>query len=261
MPVLMSNPLPISAGVKVHRIPALPDGVRIYAVGDIHGRLDLLEIIHRAIDEDRALHGTARCIEVYLGDYVDRGPDSCGVIDALMARGGTHEVVCLSGNHEQVFVDSVTSLEVFSRWLRMGGFETVLSYCRQGGAGPVPSRDEIPLWELWRSVARPDHVAFLRGLDSRFTCGGYVFVHAGLKPRVPLEEQRRDDMLWIRHEFLNYQRPFDAFVVHGHTPVAKPDVLSNRINIDTGAYATGHLTCLVLEGIDRYVISTDGRPA
>ncbi len=266
MQVLLSNRAATSANVKVHRIPALPDGVRIYAVGDIHGRLDLLKVIHQAIDDDQELHGAAHCIEVYLGDYVDRGPDSCGVIDALMARRQDHDVVCLSGNHESVFVDSLSSPDIFARWLKMGGFETVLSYVRDADGGgslarPVPSRDERALWHLWREVARPEHADFLRGLDTRYSCGGYVFVHAGLRPGIPLEAQRREDMMWIRHEFLNYQRPFDAFVVHGHTPVARPDIQSNRINIDTGAYATGHLTCLVLEGIDRYMILTDGYEA
>ena len=252
MTLLKSRPHPHPEELREPTVPMIPDDVRIYAVGDIHGRLDLLTTLHEALDEDMDLHPGAHCVEVYLGDYVDRGPQSSGVIDALIERKRTREAVCLAGNHEAIALEALYSQEAFGRWLRMGGLETVLSYVRPSGG----ARDETRLWNEWRSAMTADHVTFLRHLEASFMCGDYVFVHAGLRPGVPIEDQERQDMLWIRREFLDYPHSFGHFVVHGHTPIAAPEVLSNRINIDTGAYATGHLTCLVLEGADRFLIST-----
>lgn len=230
----------------------LPEGVRIYAVGDIHGRLDLLTRLQDAIDADIAAHPAPKAIEVYLGDYVDRGPDSAGVLDNLMARHGTRPTVCLCGNHEDVMVEAGESFETFLRWVRLGGLATVHNY-----TGLVEGQSEAALWELWRQRMRPDHVAFLRALPPQFRLGDYVFVHAGVRPGIRIEAQQRSDMLWIRNEFLSSGSDFFGHcVVHGHTPTDEPEVLAHRINIDTGAYATGRLTCLVLEGIDRFLIST-----
>lgn len=241
-----------SAPARPAWCPALPEGVRIYAVGDIHGRLDLLTQIQDAIDADAAAHPAPKSIEVYLGDYVDRGPDSAGVLDNLMARQGVHRVVCLSGNHEDVMAEASESFETFLRWVRLGGLATVHNY-----TGPVEGVGEAALWELWRRQVRPDHIAFLRTLPPQFRLGDYVFVHAGVRPGIPMEAQRREDMLWIRNEFLSSSSDFFGHcVVHGHTPSSEPEVLAHRVNIDTGAYATGRLTCLVLQGIDRFLIST-----
>lgn len=241
-------------GMREPTVPMIPDDLRIYAVGDIHGRLDLLTTLQEAIDEDMELHPGARCVEVYLGDYLDRGPQSSGVLDALIARQRSHEAVCLMGNHEAITLDSLFSREAFGRWLRMGGLETVQSYVSVRSSAGV--NDDPQLWNDWRSAMPVEHVTFLRQLEASFVCGDYVFVHAGMRPGLPIEDQERTDLLWIRREFLDYPHSFGHFVVHGHTPTSVPEVLSNRINIDTGAYATGHLTCLVLEGADRFLIST-----
>lgn len=241
----------VSEGFRDPVIPLVPDHLRVYAIGDIHGRLDLLEQLQHAIDEDVARHPGPDCVEVYLGDYVDRGPQSAAVIDRLMLRQRDRAAVCISGNHEQVMLDALHSQESFSRWLRMGGLETVFSYVR-----PEVGLDEAQLWTAWRDAIPQEHVAFLGRLSSHFICGDYLFVHAGLRPGVPLEGQSREDMMWIRREFLDYAGWLGHCVVHGHTPMKEPEVLGNRINIDTGAYATGHLTCLTLEGADRFLIAT-----
>lgn len=251
MTLLKARPNPHAEVVREPAVPMIPDNMRVYAVGDIHGRLDLLTTLQEAIDEDVELHPGPQCVEVYLGDYVDRGPQSSGVLDALIERSRTRHAICLAGNHETVLMDALMSEEAFSRWLRMGGLETVFSYVRPSG-----TLDQTKLWNEWRSAMRADHMNFLHHLEMNYVCGDYVFVHAGLRPGVALEDQTAEDMLWIRREFLDCPHPFGHLVVHGHTPIAAPEVLSNRINIDTGAYATGHLTCLVLEGADRFLIAT-----
>lgn len=249
--LLKSRPGWQAEDVREPTVPMIPDNLRVYAVGDIHGRLDLLKTLHEAIDEDAELHPGPQCIEVYLGDYVDRGSQSAGVIDALMERVRTRNAVCLAGNHEAIMLDALTSQEAFASWLRMGGVETVFSYVQPSG-----TLDQSQLWAEWRAGMRLDHVDFLRQLPTSYVCGDYLFVHAGLRPGVSLAAQDRNDLLWIRREFLDYPHSFGHLVVHGHTPIPTAEVLSNRINIDTGAYATGHLTCLVLEGVDRFLIST-----
>ncbi|MFG1344284.1 metallophosphoesterase family protein [Xanthobacter autotrophicus DSM 431] len=231
--------------------PVVPENMRVYAIGDVHGRLDLLTTLQEHIDEDMGTNPGPNCIEVYLGDYVDRGAQSAGVIDALRERMRKRRVVCLSGNHESMMLDAFVSQDAFPHWLRVGGLETVFSYIT-----PTPGLDEAQMWKSWREAVPPAHVAFLQQLHSHFVCGNYAFVHAGLRPGVPLELQRREDMMWIRREFLDCPDWFGHCVVHGHTPIREAEVLSNRINIDTGAYATGHLTCLILEGADRYLIAT-----
>lgn len=249
----MLKPRPQVAPEVLHEpvAPIVPDDVRIYAVGDVHGRLDLLTTLQAAIDEDMEAHPGPACMEIYLGDYVDRGAHSAGVLDTLMDRANHRRVVCLSGNHEAVMLDAMASQEAFSHWLRMGGLETVFSYLPA-----APGIEEAQLWLDWRSAVPQEHVAFLRRLSTNYVCGNYLFVHAGLRPGIPLEAQRREDMLWIRREFLDCPDWFGHCVVHGHTPMRDAEVLGNRINIDTGAYATGHLTCLVLEGADRFLIAT-----
>lgn len=231
--------------------PRVPRGRRVYAVGDVHGHASLLARIQQAIDEDMAAHPGVAAVEVYLGDYVDRGPNSAGVLDALIARKLTHNAVCLSGNHEAVMKEALASPEAFARWLGMGGRETVTSYL-----GPRRAHDEATLWQAWRSAMPRAHLAFLDGLETRFVCGDYVFVHAGVRPGVPLEQQSAEDMMWIRRPFLDCGDWLGHCVVHGHTPGREPEFRSNRINIDTAAYATGRLTCLVLEGEERFLIAT-----
>lgn len=225
----------------------MPDGVRVYAVGDIHGRSDLLNQIFKVIDADLANAPPPQAFEVYLGDYVDRGPDSSGVLDLLIERSRIRETVCLKGNHEAFMLDVLSEPRKIGDWRQYGGLTTLLSYGLQPSMNPTPEQ-QIELVEGLKAALAPDHLAFLQSLKSSFTCGDYYFVHAGVKPGVPLEAQRDEDRLWIREEFLSCEDHFGRYVVHGHTPVPVPDIRSNRINIDTGAYATGNLTLLSLQG-------------
>jgi serine/threonine protein phosphatase 1 len=227
--------------------PKLPDGVRIYAVSDVHGRADLLRNVFAAIDLHLSRAGRARSLHVFLGDYIDRGPASRQTIDLLIERSYTHESVFLRGNHEAFLLDVLRDAGQMEAWKDYGGFQTLMSY----GLAPSlkPNRDEQS--ELVRSLraAMPEqHQQFFSRLRASFSCGDFFFVHAGVRPGVPLPEQREEDLLWIRDEFLDSEEDFGRFIVHGHTPVTKPDLRANRINIDTGAYATGILTLLTIEG-------------
>jgi serine/threonine protein phosphatase 1 len=227
--------------------PHLPEGMRVYAVGDIHGRADLLAGLLSQIDEHLARNPVSRPIEVFLGDYVDRGPDSRRVIDLLIKRHEARETIYLKGNHETYFVEFLRDPKILDIWRQYGGFETLLSY----GMGPHLRSKPAERIELARSFARilpDDHFRFLSQLITNFTCGDFLFVHAGVRPGIPLEQQREEDLLWIREDFLESNEDFGKYVVHGHTPVPEPDIRSNRINIDTGAFATDRLTCLIIEG-------------
>jgi serine/threonine protein phosphatase 1 len=228
------------------RAAQLPEGMRIYAIGDVHGRIDLLEQALARIDADLAAYPIARSIHVFLGDYIDRGPSSREVLDRLIARSRSHETIGLRGNHEAMIIEFCENPDVLEQWRRLGGLETLISY------GLVPSLRNEPIErarlsaELERELP-PEHRGFLLGLRSYFRCGDFLFVHAGIRPGVPMERQRDEDLLWIRDDFLTHEEDYDAVVIHGHSPVLQPDIRPNRINIDTGAYATGRLTCLVLE--------------
>ena len=231
----------------------MPDGIRIYAIGDIHGRADLLEQVLKRIDADLATHPAPHCIEVFLGDYIDRGPASRQVLDLLVARERAHRTVFLKGNHETFMTDFATKPFILENWQNLGGLETLMSY------GITPSinadtADQVRLAAAFDEVVPESHRRFLRDLKLSFTCGDFLFVHAGIRPGIPLARQREEDLLWIRQEFLLCEDDFSKIVVHGHTPVAQVDVRPNRINIDTGAYATGTLTCLMLESDKMRVI-------
>ncbi|MFC0242345.1 metallophosphoesterase family protein [Rhodopseudomonas telluris] len=226
--------------------PRLPSGVRIYAVGDIHGRADLLMRNFDAIEADLGKRPVARAIEIYLGDYVDRGPNSRGVLDLLIERQSSREVVCLKGNHEAFMLDVLAEPRKLADWRLFGGLPTLLSYGLRPSVNPGPGEQADLVAGL--AAAMPDgHLAFLRGLHSSLIFGDYFFVHAGVRPGVALEAQRDQDLLWIRDEFLSSTADFGKYVVHGHTPVAEPEIRPNRINIDTGAYATGKLTLLAMQ--------------
>jgi Calcineurin-like phosphoesterase len=236
------------------RRPRLPEGVRIYAVGDVHGRADLLVDLLSQIDSHVAENPVSRSIEVFLGDYVDRGPNSRDVIDLLIKRGQSRETIFLKGNHETYFVDFLGNPHCLDVWRQYGGFETLLSY---GLMPPMRSNlaDRTELANTFASLLPDDHAQFLAGLMTSFTCGDFFFVHAGVQPGVPLDRQREEDLLWIRDDFLLSDEDFGKYIVHGHTPVRNPDIRSNRINIDTGAFATGRLTCIKIEGEDVQVLA------
>ena len=229
--------------------PRVPAGRRIYAVGDVHGRADLLSDLFMRIDDDLKARPTADSVQVFLGDYIDRGPNSRQVIDLLIARRRRRDVLFLKGNHEDCALQFLSDPTVLSEWQNMGGLNTLLSY------GVMPTRRDDPKSQHKVSTAlrqaMPDsHRRFIEGLALSFTCGDFFFVHAGVRPGISLQRQSQQDLLWIRDDFLLHEEDFGMVVVHGHTPIYEPDIRSNRINIDTGAYATGRLTCLVLEGDD-----------
>lgn len=228
------------------RAASLPEGMRVHAVGDVHGRADLLENVLAEIDADIAAHRNLQSVQVFLGDYIDRGPSSREVLDLLIAFGATHRCLFLKGNHEALLLDFLENPAVLAQWRQNGALPTLVSY----GLAPSLNPKLNEQHELSRALneALPaSHRQFLRNLKLSYTCGDMLFVHAGIRPGVPLSQQREQDMLWIRDEFLSYTGAFEKRVVHGHTPVTAPDVHFNRINIDTGAYATGRLTCAIFQ--------------
>jgi len=232
---------------KALKRPCATAGRRIYAVGDIHGRADLLSKLLMRIDEDLQARPTVGSVQVFLGDYIDRGPNSRQVIDLLIARQRRRDVLFLKGNHEDCALQFLSDPTVLPTWQSIGGVHTLLS------CGVMPTRTNDPESQHKVSIALRDampdsHRRFIGGLVLSFTCGDFFFVHAGVRPEIPLQRQSQRDLLWIRDDFLLHEEDFGAVVVHGHTPTYKPEIRSNRINIDTGAYATGQLTCLVLEG-------------
>lgn len=233
-----------------------PPGTRLYVVGDIHGRADLLGILHEAIGEDAA-DAPARRVIVYLGDYVDRGAESSAVVE-MLASGPleTFEAVHLLGNHEAWLLDFLDDPDQGAGWIMNGGSATLMSYgIDAAGISFQGDRLAKARAELRRRLP-PTHLAFLESLKLSHVEGDYLFVHAGIRPGVPLDRQSVDDLVWIRDEFLFSDADHGKVVVHGHTIVDEPEVLENRIGIDTGAFATGRLTCLVLEGTARRFIST-----
>jgi serine/threonine protein phosphatase 1 len=223
----------------------LPPGVRIYAVGDIHGRVDLLRDAIARIDEDLARRPAHYAMEVYLGDYVDRGPDSKGVIDLLTVRLVRNRAVCLRGNHEAVMEAFLHDPGHFRSWQQIGALQTLASYGVSPGPGTATAAD---LQGSFVAAFPRTHMLFLQCLHNSFRCGDFLFVHAGIRPGVPIEQQKNDDLLWIRDEFLSSAQDHGTFIVHGHTPVPHPDIRPNRINIDTGAWRSGTLTCIAIEG-------------
>ncbi|WP_027552863.1 metallophosphoesterase family protein [Bradyrhizobium sp. Cp5.3] len=227
--------------------PRLPNGVRIYALSDIHGCAHLLEQMFAVIDADMSNSRPYRAIEVFLGDYIDRGPDSRRTLDLLIRRSRRRNTVFLKGNHEAYFTSVLDDPSRVSDWFGFGGLQTMMSYGLS--ASPDLSKDQQSgLVRELASAMPPQHIAFLRQLRPTFTCGDFFFVHAGVRPGVPLSEQRESDLLWIRDEFLQSKKRFGKYVVHGHTPVRQAELLENRANIDTGAYATGNLTLLSIQG-------------
>jgi serine/threonine protein phosphatase 1 len=219
----------------------LPQGQRVYAIGDVHGCLDRLAALHEQIAEDLVTRPIDHSVLVHLGDYVDRGLDSAQVVDWLSAGAPVpvDRIVNLMGNHEDMMLQALPGAdkEASSTWLANGGADSLLSW--------EISR-KVPPSE-WAKLIPIEHQTFLRELDICFRYGGYMFVHAGVRPGVPLDRQEKQDMLWIREPFLSWKHSHDAVVVHGHTPRHDPVIRLNRIGIDTGAVMGGALTCVVLE--------------
>lgn len=227
-----------------------PADTRLYAIGDIHGCLSLLHEVHDKILDDAAGAPESRKLVVYLGDYVDRGPDSKGVIDLLVenplpAAAPDVETVFLLGNHEAMMLEFMDDVRAGPGWLLNGGVATLRSY----GVGLASSSirvPDLPLLQEALSEALPQsHRQFLLTLRHNYAAGDYLFVHAGVRPGVPLEDQDPDDLIWIRDEFLYSSHDHGRMVVHGHTPSEAVQHRANRIGIDTGACFSGTLTCMV----------------
>lgn len=226
-----------------------PTGMRVYAIGDVHGRDDLLGEIHGRIADDRAARPASECRIVHVGDYVDRGPDTAAVIERLVQFKKTEpDARFLRGNHEDLLVDFLADPAAGGlNFVSNGGLSTLASY----GIDPDRLFDRRDLTEAGKRLAvemAGDHRAFIDALLLSVRFGDFFFCHAGVRPGVPLESQIADDLTWIREPFLDYTGEFAAVIIHGHTPVPEPEVRPNRINIDTGAVFSDRLTCLVLEG-------------
>lgn len=237
----------------------LPSGLRLYAVGDIHGRADLLVRLHERIAEDaRAAPPDTERVLVYVGDYVDRGLESARVLDCLIERPlPGFRTVHLLGNHDAWLLAFLDDIEVGPAWLRYGGDTTLVSYGLRTAAGADEEEQLAALQAQLRERLPPAHRVFLESLPLSFELGDYLFVHAGVRPGVPIERQEPQDLLWIREPFLGFEGDFGRVVVHGHTVQPEPVMRPNRIGIDTGACWTGRLCCLVLEGASqRFLVAT-----
>lgn len=243
----------------IPRRVATPPGTVIYAIGDIHGRADLLQALQQAIVADAATRRARRRVLVYLGDYVSRGSDSPRVVELARAyRPAGFDVVTLKGNHEDLLLRYLEGdLDAGRHWFDYDGLDTLADYGVD--AADRAARDEAMLESLRRRFAAAlpaAHLGFFRTLKTFHRAGGYYFVHAGIHPGVPLEFQRDWDRMWIRARFLESDAEHGALIVHGHSISTAPEFRHNRIGIDTGAYASGVLTCLVLDGPEHTVLQT-----
>ncbi len=235
--------------------PALPDGQRIYAIGDIHGHLALFEQMIAVIEADDAARGEADTTVILLGDLVDRGPDSAGVIARARRWAETRRVRMLTGNHEEMFLRAFADETALRHFLRAGGKETLESYFADPAEYRALSLDE--LHERLPDLVPQADIAFMRDMEDLIRIGDYVFVHAGIDPSRALDAQKTGDTRWIREPFLSHPESLDVCVVHGHTirsevVVHAPRGWPNRIGIDTGAYQSGRLTAVGLQGTGRW---------
>lgn len=237
-------------------LPAvLPANLRIYAVGDIHGRADLLDTLARRIEAELDT-APAETLTIFLGDYVDRGLQSSTVVEWLSRRDFPTPFIALRGNHEEIFLRFLEDESVLEGWRKFGGVETLHSY----GVDVSSVMRGRNYEEARRALTArlPDHhLQFMLETTLTASFGDYFFCHAGVKPGVPLAQQKAEDLLWIREEFLSFEGGWGKVIVHGHTPVSEPDIQPNRINVDTGAFATSVLTAVVLEGDSRRMLFAD----
>ena len=234
---------------------SLPPGERVYAIGDVHGRLDLLDALLDQIHRDDLERAPARTTIVFLGDLVDRGPDSQGVVRRAMAVANQGDAIFIMGNHEELLLRLCSGNKRFAApFHRVGGRATLLSY---GVTAEDYDRHELRDLPALAAEAIPRaHTDFISGFISSWRCGDYFFTHAGVAPGVDLDEQRGEDMRWIREEFTESDVEHGAMIVHGHTITDAVEERANRIGIDTGAYASGHLTALCLQGRERWYLQT-----
>ena len=239
------------------RAPAPPEGSVVYAVGDVHGRDDLLALIQAQILADAQRVAADRRVVVYLGDYVDRGGQSRQVIDRLLDEPlAGFDSIHLMGNHEAFLLQFLQTIAAGPGWMMNGGRATLASYGIQPPARVTDAESLTATQSALRDALPEDHRLFLETLALQHVEGDYAFVHAGLRPGVPFDRQAPADLLWIREPFLDWTEPFEHVVVHGHTITESPDIRPNRIGIDTGAFASGILTCLALEADRRWILRT-----
>lgn len=249
-----------SPAKEVSNLPSVPAGTRYYVIGDIHGRLDLYEALIGAIEADDAARPGAETHMILLGDLVDRGPDSAGVIERTRQWQKQRSVRVLAGNHEEMFLTSFEKPEILRHFLKHGGAETVMSYGVSKKQFNAMTLEEL-FTALPQLIPQAD-LDYLADFEECIVAGDYLFVHAGIDPSVPIDAQRRKDMLWIRDRFLDHEGPLEKVVVHGHTIFDKVMDCGNRIGIDTGAFRSGVLTAIALEGDQKRIlqaIAEDGR--
>jgi serine/threonine protein phosphatase 1 len=227
----------------------VPEGLRLYAIGDVHGCDDLLAAAHGKIAADLAAQPAADHRIIHVGDYVDRGPATAAVIERLCRlREADARALFLRGNHEQMLLDFLADpIGAGPTFLANRGSATLASYGVSGSPGFFYERDIVALAEAFASRLPPTHRAFLQNLPCSLRFGDFFFCHAGIRPGVAIENQDPFDLIWIREGFLDSDADFGVVVIHGHTPAPEPEVVANRINIDTGAVFSGRLTCLALE--------------
>lgn len=232
--------------------PCVPPGERYYVIGDVHGRRDLLDALAEAIEADDGAAPLADSTVVLLGDLIDRGNDSAGVIRLVRKWQKKRRIRVLMGNHEEMFLQSFEDKEVLRHFLKHGGRETILSFGLS--RKQFNTLDIDRLFSELHKLVPPKIRQFLGSFEDVIVAGDYLFVHAGIDPTLPLDQQRRSDYLWIRERFLRHKGPLPKVVVHGHTIYDEVMDRGTRIGIDTGAFRTGILTALVLEGSDRRTI-------
>lgn len=234
--------------------PMAPEGIRIYAIGDVHGCDRELAALLATIDADDAARGSARTIIVFLGDLIDRGPDSAAVVERVHRRMAARpDTRLIAGNHEEVLLLGLNgSLQAMRLFLQIGGRETLLSYGLSEADCDEGSMRE--LIDTARARIPADHVALMARGEAVIVLGDYAFVHAGIKPRVPLERQALSDLRWIRDGFLDDATRHDKYIVHGHTITEEVDVRANRMGVDTGAFRSGRLSAAAFEGGDFWTL-------
>jgi serine/threonine protein phosphatase 1 len=242
--------------------PPSTGGRLVYAVGDVHGRLDLLEPLLKDVVTDMLRSRPARPpLLVFLGDYVDRGDSSAGVIDLILRLKASDgfEVVTLKGNHEEALLQFMEDPDFGVTWMVHGGATTLASY----KVTPPTVRNDPEVWRKTSAAfakALPSaHLEFLQNLELMVTIGDYAFVHAGVRPGAALNMQEEHDLLWIRQDFLQASGPFEKIIVHGHTPAEEPQLTPHRLGLDTGAYATGVLTAVRLDDDSQRILQARAR--
>lgn len=234
----------------------IPNDLRVYAIGDVHGQLSLLTNLYAKIENDLYIHPIDDYRIVFLGDYIDRGPDSAGCVELLiklMAKNS--KVICLKGNHEFKLLQFLSDpLNIADSFFTYGGLECVLSYGVDMERFSGEANQILQVCAELEQHLPAHHTCFYTQLGTTVSFGDYMFVHAGVRPGVALDQQSAHDLIWIRSDFIPHQGLYEKVIVHGHTPAYPMEILPNRINVDTHAYETGVLSCIVLEGTDYRVI-------